>query len=104
MFSSAKKAPTAAPDATSASPPTAFAPGASQKHVAVVGSGIAGLSAAYLAHRNGFKVTLFESSDTCGGHALTVDSTVGPVDLGFQVRHFLTVSHCFGLCFGKFLH
>jgi phytoene dehydrogenase-like protein len=52
----------------------------------VVGSGIAGLSAAYLAHRNGHDVTLFERDDVCGGHALTVDSSVGPVDLGFQVR------------------
>jgi monoamine oxidase len=48
--------------------------------------GIAGLSAAYLAHRNGHDVTLFERGDVCGGHALTVDSSVGPVDLGFQVR------------------
>jgi predicted NAD/FAD-binding protein len=44
--------------------------------VAVVGSGVSGLSAAYL----------FEAGDVCGGHALTVDSTAGPVDLGFQVR------------------
>ena len=54
--------------------------------VAVVGSGVSGLSAAYLMHRNGKNVTLFESGDVCGGHALTVDSTAGPVDLGFQVR------------------
>lgn len=57
-----------------------------RRSVAVVGSGIAGLSAAYLAHRNGARVTLFEAGETCGGHALTVDSSVGPVDLGFQVR------------------
>jgi predicted NAD/FAD-binding protein len=37
-------------------------------------------------HRNGKNVTLFEAGDVCGGHALTVDSTAGPVDLGFQVR------------------
>ena len=54
--------------------------------VAVVGSGVSGLSAAYLMHRNGKNVTLFEAGDVCGGHALTVDSTAGPVDLGFQVR------------------
>jgi len=57
-----------------------------QNRVAVVGSGIAGLSAAYLMHRNGRQVTLYEAAATCGGHALTVDSTAGPVDLGFQVR------------------
>ena len=57
------------------------------RKVAVVGSGVAGLSAAYLAHRNGMDVTLYESSGKCGGHALTYDSpTAGPVDLGFQVR------------------
>ena len=54
--------------------------------MAVVGSGVSGLSAAYLMHRNGKNVTLFESGDVCGGHALTVNSTAGPVDLGFQVR------------------
>jgi monoamine oxidase len=54
--------------------------------VAVIGSGVAGLSAAYLMHRNGRRVTLYESAAQCGGHALTVDSTAGPVDLGFQVR------------------
>lgn len=57
-----------------------------KNRVAVVGSGVAGLSAAYLMHRNGKKVTLYESAPRCGGHALTVDSTAGPVDLGFQVR------------------
>ena len=56
-----------------------------KKKVAVVGSGVAGLSAAYLMHRNGKDVTLYESAPRCGGHALTVDSTAGPVDLGFQV-------------------
>jgi hypothetical protein len=92
MFSSAKKegkrAPSAgtAPPSPGASPGARAPPGDGRKRVAVVGSGIAGLSAAYLAHRNGHDVTLFERDDVCGGHALTVDSSVGPVDLGFQVR------------------
>ena len=60
--------------------------GRNKNKVAVVGSGVAGLSAAYLMHRNGKDVTLYESAPRCGGHALTVDSTAGPVDLGFQVR------------------
>ena len=55
------------------------------RRVAVVGSGVAGLSAAYILHRNGVRVTLYEAAAACGGHALTVDSTAGPVDLGFQV-------------------
>lgn len=61
--------------------------GEKPENVAVVGAGIAGLSAAYLLARQGKKVTLFESEERCGGHALTVDTEeFGPVDLGFQVR------------------
>ena len=90
MFSSAKKeGKKAQPPARRPQPrqvPGARAARDGRKRVAVVGSGIAGLSAAYLAHRNGHDVTLFERGDVCGGHALTVDSSVGPVDLGFQVR------------------
>ena len=90
MFSSAKKEGKKAPTTGAASPSPGKSPGAraapgdGRKRVAVVGSGIAGLSAAYLAHRNGHDVTLFERGDVCGGHALTVDSSVGPVDLGFR--------------------
>lgn len=36
-------------------------------------------------HRNGAKVTLFESEASCGGHTLTDTSSGFPVDLGFQV-------------------
>ncbi|ALG73035.1 NADH-ubiquinone oxidoreductase subunit 6 [Azospirillum thiophilum] len=69
--------------------------GAAPLDIAVIGSGIAGLSAAWLlskAHR----VTLYEKEDRPGGHANTVDintvdaATVdsggaGPVDTGFIV-------------------
>jgi len=56
--------------------------------VAVVGSGIAGLSAAWLLARK-FGVTLFEAQHRLGGHTQTVDVSVdgmtAPVDTGFLV-------------------
>ncbi|HRD94976.1 MAG TPA: FAD-dependent oxidoreductase [Rubrivivax sp.] len=58
------------------------------KRVAVVGSGIAGLSTAY-ALAGQAQVTLYEASDYFGGHAHTVDVTLGGVthgvDTGFLV-------------------
>lgn len=65
----------------------------SGKKVAVIGSGIAGLSAAWLLHRNGAHVTLYESEETVGGHTLTDDSSGFPVDLGFQVFNLTTYPH-----------
>ena len=56
--------------------------------IAVVGSGIAGLSAAWLLSRR-HAVTLFEANDSLGGHTNTVDVTLDgvthPVDTGFVV-------------------
>ncbi|KAJ9507276.1 hypothetical protein QJQ45_006251 [Haematococcus lacustris] len=59
-------------------------PLAPHSRVAVVGSGIAGLSAAWLLHRNGFRVTLFEKDASCGGHTLTDATSPFKIDLGFQ--------------------
>ena len=60
--------------------------------IAVIGSGIAGLSCAWLLARyaaGAHQVTLFEENDYLGGHTNTVDATVDgityPVDTGFLV-------------------
>jgi len=61
--------------------------------IAVVGSGIAGLSAAWLLSRQ-HQVTLFEAENRLGGHTHTVDLTLGgrsfPVDTGFLVFNHRT--------------
>lgn len=57
--------------------------------IAIVGAGIAGLGTAWLLHRQGHAVTLFEANAYLGGHTATVDVTVDgrtfPVDTGFLV-------------------
>lgn len=63
------------------------------RRIAVVGSGIAGLSAAWLLAEQ-YRVTLFEAGDYFGGHSNTVDVTLEgvthPVDTGFLVHNDLT--------------
>jgi predicted NAD/FAD-binding protein len=70
------------------------------QHVAVIGSGIAGLSAAWLLARR-YHVTLFEAADYLGGHTHTVDVTVdgvtAPVDTGFLVFNDRTYPHLLAL-------
>ena len=61
--------------------------------IAVVGSGISGLSAAYyLSKKN--HVDLFEKEDHFGGHSHTIDLMIEtkkvPVDIGFIVFNFET--------------
>jgi predicted NAD/FAD-binding protein len=57
--------------------------------IAIVGSGISGLGAAWLLQQQGHAVTLFESASRLGGHTATVDVTLDgntfPVDTGFLV-------------------
>ena len=98
--------------------------GDAPRRVAVIGGGVSGLSAAYLLQRDANAaavaanaegkdgagkdasvarrvdhVTLFESSDALGGHALTVPSPSAgcDVDLGFQVFNMTTYPHLVGL-------
>lgn len=58
------------------------------QHIAVIGSGIAGLSAAWLLARH-HRVTLYEADGRPGGHSHTVlaptGATMTPVDTGFIV-------------------
>lgn len=59
-----------------------------ERRIAIIGSGIAGLSAAWLLSRHA-RVTVFEKGAYAGGHTNTVDITVDgktfPVDTGFLV-------------------
>ena len=61
--------------------------------IAVVGSGISGLSAAYYLSKK-HHVDLFEKKDHFGGHSHTIDLTLGikkvAVDIGFIVFNFKT--------------
>ena len=65
-----------------------------KKSIAIIGSGIAGLSTAYFSQEY-FDVTLFEKNDYLGGHANTreVKDSNGntiPIDTGFIVYNELT--------------
>lgn len=68
--------------------------------LAVVGGGVAGLSAAWLLARH-HDLTLFEAEPRLGGHARTIDVTLdgvtAPVDTGFLVFNRRTYPHLCGL-------
>ena len=61
--------------------------------IAVIGSGISGLSAAYYLSKK-HRVDIFEKEDYFGGHSYTIDLDLGSkkisVDIGFIVFNFKT--------------
>ena len=59
------------------------------RRVAVIGSGVAGLTAAYVAARSA-EVTLYEADGRLGGHADTHDVDGLAVDTGFIVHNQVT--------------
>ncbi|SMO94013.1 NAD(P)/FAD-dependent oxidoreductase [Paracoccus laeviglucosivorans] len=65
--------------------------GAPQR-IAIIGGGIAGLSAAWLL-RNHHDVTLYEAAPRLGGHARTVVVGNQPVDTGFIVFNYANYPH-----------
>jgi hypothetical protein len=67
--------------------------------VAVIGAGVAGLTAAYVLQRR-HDVTLFEADDRLGGHAHTHDIGGVAVDSGFIVHNDATYPHLLRL-FGE---
>ena len=61
------------------------------KNIAVIGSGISGISAAYYLNKLNYNVTIYESNKYFGGHTNTheieIDGVKSPVDTGFLVHN-----------------
>ncbi|MEV4614916.1 FAD-dependent oxidoreductase [Kitasatospora sp. NPDC049258] len=77
--------------------PAARRPGGPRR-IAVVGSGVAGLTAAYQLQRGGAEVELFEADGRLGGHAHTqqavgADGRTVALDTGFLVHNRRTYPH-----------
>ncbi len=59
------------------------------EHVAIIGAGIAGLTAARMLADDGYKVTVFEARDRIGGRLWTDQALGIPLDLGASWIHGL---------------
>lgn len=68
--------------------------------IAIIGTGIAGLGAAWLLHRQ-HEITVYEANPRAGGHSRTIDVPDGgariPVDTGFIVYNEKNYPHLTGL-------
>jgi polyamine oxidase len=53
----------------------------------VIGAGVSGLKAAVDLATKGYAVTVLEARDRLGGRVHTVDSGVGPIEMGAQWIH-----------------
>jgi len=71
-----------------------------KKNIAIIGSGVSGLTAAYLLSKK-HQVTVFEKNDTIGGHTATVDIEKNgkpyAIDTGFIVFNDKTYPHFLSL-------
>jgi predicted NAD/FAD-binding protein len=68
------------------------------KKIAIIGTGIAGMSAAWLLNHHGHDVTLFEKNDYIGGHTNTVQEKGFPaIDTGFIVYNEWTYPNLIAL-------
>ena len=70
-------------------------------NIAIIGTGISGMAAAYLLHRGGHSVTVYEKSSRIGGHTRTLnvnyDGQPMAVDTGFIVFNYANYPHLAGL-------
>jgi len=65
--------------------------------IAVIGSGISGMSAAYALHQGGHDIALYEKESRLGGHSRTIDVDIDgrqqAVDTGFIVFNYRNYPH-----------